>query len=99
MDVQSTLPMVQETSQSLVLHLPLDEGAGATTFMDASSNGHNGTCAGNCPASGEVGHINQAARFDGTQSIQVALNAPTGEYTLSAWVKFTGTWRDRKSVV
>ncbi len=72
-----------------VLHLPLDETAGATTFADVSGYNHPATCVGaSCPTAGVTGHLNLAAQFTGTQYLTVT-DAPTPTmFTLSAWFQW-----------
>ncbi|MBI3958359.1 MAG: VWA domain-containing protein [Chloroflexi bacterium] len=81
--------------------LKFDEAAGATTFADSSGQNNNGSCAGNaCPVAGVAGKDGQALQFDGVNDgVRVNLNGPDGLYTLAAWVKFTGTWRDWNTIL
>ncbi|MEZ4751655.1 MAG: LamG domain-containing protein [Bdellovibrionota bacterium] len=52
---------------ALVAQYHLDEFDGATSFLDSSFSGNNGSCSGGtCPASGEMGVFGSAPRFDGT---------------------------------
>ena len=78
----------------LVLHL--DEPVGATTFKDDSGGSYNGTCTGaRCPKSGVKGQIGLAAQFDGNDYILVQRDASTGNFTLMAWIKYSGGEKDR----
>ena len=79
--------------------LQFDEAAGATTFVDSSAGTQNATCTGAaCPTAGATGRIGQAAQFDGVDDrIAATLDAPTGAYTLTAWVNGTD-WNDWRTV-
>ncbi len=84
-----------------VLWLKFDETAGATTFADSSASGANGACAGNaCPTAGTTGRLGQAAQFDGANDrVTVARNAPTGAYSLAAWVRNdAASWSDWRTI-
>ncbi len=97
----TTLPqaLYAQAADGPTLWLKFDEAAGATTFADASGNNTNGSCAGDsCPTAGATGRVGQAVQFDGTNDrIQVALNAPAGNFTLATWVRNNnaqwGDWR------
>ncbi len=90
-----------ESAPELLLYL--DETEGATTFQDASGNGHDGPCSGSkCPNPGVKGQLGLAADFDGENDyIQVPhsdrLN-PGDEMTLAVWVKMTDADVDQKLV-
>jgi len=77
-----------------VLHLPLDEAAGATTFADSSGNGNSGACSGaGCPLAGVTGKQGQAAQLDGTDDVITVADAPSlrnASFTLSAWFRWDG---------
>ena len=76
-------------SANLMAHYALDEGSG-TIAVDSSGNGNNGTISGG--ATFTTGKIGQALSFDGVNDyINIPNNttlSPTGDMTLSAWVKF-----------
>ena len=97
-----SLEAMAQTNAGLAVWLKFDEAANATTFADASGNNANGTCAGAaCPTTGVAGRIGQAAQFDGANNkVQVALNVPTGAFSLAAWVRYTGTaWDARRTIM
>ncbi len=55
---------------AIVAHYHFDEAQGATTFLDSSFSGNNGTCVTTgCPVTGAMGMFNSAARFDGTDDL------------------------------
>ncbi|MCJ7551391.1 MAG: LamG domain-containing protein [Anaerolineae bacterium] len=70
-------------------YLPLDEMAGATTYVDLSPMEHHGTCSGStCPTAGQPGKIGRALAFDGVDDRVNLGNFPTGQdFTLAAWIK------------
>jgi hypothetical protein len=79
----------------LVLDLPLDEAAGATTFADTSGNSNAGTCANpGCPTLGVVGKVDTAAQFDGTDDVITVADAGgllrTNSFTISLWFQWNG---------
>ena len=69
---------------------PLDEAAGATSFADASGNGHTATCSGgNCPVAGAAGVHGSALDFDGVNDYADAPTANPNDLqalTIAAWV-------------
>ncbi|MGD8626790.1 MAG: hypothetical protein PVJ34_19795, partial [Anaerolineae bacterium] len=76
--------------QNPIAFWPLDEAAGATSFADASGNGHTATCSGaTCPTAGAPGVHQAALDFDGLDDY---VDAPTAnpddlqELTVAAWV-------------
>src|SRR5512143_989426 len=79
---------------SLVLHLLLDETAGATTFADASGQSNTGTCTvGACPTAGVIGRLGQAAQFDGSNAVITIADAPSlrnASFTVSVWFQWAG---------
>jgi len=82
---------VNELFNRPVLHLPLDEAAGATTFADHSGFGSDATCTGSsCPQAGEQGLVSRAASFDGDDELSTGhgrnLDLSDSNFTLSAWV-------------
>ena len=72
-------------------HWPFDEAAGATSFSDASGNGHTATCSGDsCPTAGVSGKVDQTVQFDGTDDyVDVPINVSETAYALSLWFKTT----------
>lgn len=74
---------------SNVVRLHFDEVAGATTFVDSSGSGANGTCSGaTCPIAGVASPFGSAVTFDGSNdvvSVMSAIGPPA--YTIEAWVK------------
>ncbi|MFP4394519.1 MAG: fibronectin type III domain-containing protein [Anaerolineales bacterium] len=75
------------------LHLPLNEGAGATTFDDVSGYGRDGTCAGDaCPTAGQTGWYGAAARFDGNDVVEIPYQAAlnSNSFAVAGWAKVTG---------
>ena len=62
------------------------EGEGPSIGLDASGNGHDGTC-DSCPESG-LGISGQACAFDGTQVITVPFDSAFAleEFTIAAWL-------------
>ena len=81
-----------------VLHLPLDEAAGAITFADASGNGNTGACSGaGCPLAGVTGKQGRAAQLDGTDDVITVADAPSlrnASFTVSAWFRWDGLGTD-----
>ena len=75
---------------NLVLHLPLDEASGATTFADVSGDNHPGACSGDsCPTLGVTGVLTGAAQFDGANDVITVTTAPTPTtFSLSLWFKW-----------
>jgi len=92
--------MLVEQSQPTVpvFHLPLNESAGATAFIDASSNGNAGGCSGaTCPVAGGNGQLGKALTLDGFDDyVSVADTAALRPltYTLSAWFVWDGFGTD-----
>jgi hypothetical protein len=91
---------VQITVLGLVLHLPLDEPSGATTFEDVSGNNNHGACSGDsCPTAGVAGKIGLAAQFDGGNDVITVEDAPTlrnASFSLSLWFQWDSV--DRSAV-
>ncbi len=79
---------------TLRLHLPFDEPSGATTFDDASGNGHDAACSGDsCPTAGLEGPRATALDFDGADDyVEVPYSAQLNpdSFTVAAWVKASG---------
>ncbi len=73
----------------------LDESAGATSFADASGNGHTATCSGaTCPTAGEGGRNGSALHFDGSDdylSVANQANLNPTNLTVAAWIN-ADTW-------
>jgi Concanavalin A-like lectin/glucanases superfamily len=61
-----------------VLSLRLNESAGATTFVDASGNGNDGTCPNGqaCPVCGIQGFFDNACSFNGNDQFILVSNYP-----------------------
>ncbi|GAK55386.1 hypothetical protein U27_02219 [Candidatus Vecturithrix granuli] len=78
----------------LVLYLPLNEAAGATTFSDASGNNNPGACTSpGCPTLGVAGKDGTAAQFDGIDDVITVADATslrTNSFTISLWVQWNG---------
>ncbi len=94
--------VLAQTNTGMAVWLKFDEAVSATTFADATGNNANGTCTSiACPTAGVAGRIGQAAQFDGANNkVQVTLNAPTGAFSLAAWVRYTGTaWGARRTIM
>jgi uncharacterized repeat protein (TIGR01451 family) len=74
----------------LLLHL--DEAAGATTFVDDSGVGNDGTCPATtgeaCPTAGGAGRFTNGLSFDGasSQTVVVADAEDPVRYALETWV-------------
>ncbi len=69
--------------------LPLDERPAADTFENRAQIGQidDGVCSGDgCPASGTVGLIDQAVRFDGLDDVITVPVDTTKDYMVSVWV-------------
>jgi LPXTG-motif cell wall-anchored protein len=81
-----------------VLHLPLNEAAGATAFADSSGNGNPGACSGaGCPTAGVTGRRGYAVQFDGADDGIAVADAPSlrnAAFTLSAWFRWDGLGTD-----
>ncbi len=79
------------TGMQRILELRFDEAPGRSIFADSSGNASVGVCSGaTCPDSGLPGRANQAARFDGVDDyVDVSLDVPESDYTLSLWFKTT----------
>ncbi|HDQ72985.1 MAG TPA: hypothetical protein ENN19_12955, partial [Chloroflexi bacterium] len=76
-----------------VLHLHMEEAAGAAHLYDGSRNRFVVTClAGHCPTAGHPGYAGSAAQFDGvSNTLQIDLVTQTAdEVSLAAWVKWAG---------
>ncbi|HOU14788.1 MAG TPA: PKD domain-containing protein [Anaerolineae bacterium] len=74
-----------------VLHMHLEEPAGATRFYDASRTRLVGDCEGSaCPASA-AGYYGQATSFDGNDALTLAAGGRLGslrdDLTVMAWVR------------
>jgi len=89
-------------SNGLVMHMPFDEEAGATTFSDDGPTLSHAVCQGAaCPTAGGAGQSGQALDFDGLddhvrRGIFDSGGQPVRTLTLAAWVKpdsITGTRR------
>ncbi|MBP7689433.1 MAG: hypothetical protein KA765_16070, partial [Thermoflexales bacterium] len=86
------------------LLLRLDEAAGATTFTDASGNGHTALCsdsANTCPVSGQGGRYDRAPVFS-SDVLRVAhspLNERVTDYTIGAWVYPTAQFGLTQAIV
>ncbi|MCB0416401.1 MAG: LamG domain-containing protein [Bdellovibrionaceae bacterium] len=79
-----------ELDAALVAQYHFDEFDGATSFLDSSFSGNNGSCTGaTCPATGEMGVFGSAPRFDGSDDyIIVADNANldnTAALSIQVW--------------
>jgi hypothetical protein len=89
----------------LLLALPLDESAGATTFVDESGSEEHGTCTGNgCPTAGVPGRLDSALEFDGVNDrVETPLSIEQGSeatpITMMAWVYPTSTSSGRHMVL
>jgi hypothetical protein len=89
----------------LLLSLPLDEAAGATTFLDESGNDQHGTCTGNaCPTAGDPGRLGSALRFDGVNDrvetrLVIEQESESPAVTMMAWVYPTSTSTGRHMVL
>ncbi|MFZ0547188.1 MAG: LamG-like jellyroll fold domain-containing protein, partial [Candidatus Promineifilaceae bacterium] len=100
MEIAFTPIEVVQSLDKAVLLLPLDEPPTATSFLDRSGLGHNGTCfvtlnGNRCPASGQDGRFGSAAAFDNSvlneeQFIEfTSLNVPESDYSSLLWFKTT----------
>ncbi len=99
-DVRNTIFAYNQDAglaSSLVAHWRLDEDAGATTFADASGNGHTGACSGgNCPTAGESGEHDGALLFDGGDDyvdVPHHTRLTPAALTVAAWIK-ADAWAD-----
>jgi subtilisin-like proprotein convertase family protein len=82
----SEAPAPRDTA--LLLHL--EESAGATRFYDNGGALLHATCFGACPQAGTRGVYGNAARFSGTQALQVAhsaINERAAGFSVAAWIK------------
>jgi hypothetical protein len=77
-------------SFTVPLYAPLDDGSGATTFVDVSGNNYHAARSvesRSCPTAGQRGFDNTALAFDGTKDYaevdyEDALN-PSGDFTVA----------------
>ncbi|MCB0074064.1 MAG: LamG domain-containing protein, partial [Caldilineaceae bacterium] len=86
----TTLALICNRPRPLV-DLLFNEDAGATVFADSSGNGHEATCAGNCPQSGVSGLFGNAVAFDYNNREALTtgdVDLTDRSFTLSAWVKY-----------
>lgn len=77
-------------------YLKLDEGAGASSFADASGQGNSGSCSGTtCPAAGVAARVGTGARFDGVDDgLRIAGTSalhPTSTVSVGAYVQVAST--------
>ncbi|MGC9396644.1 MAG: LamG-like jellyroll fold domain-containing protein, partial [Anaerolineae bacterium] len=82
----SEAPAPRDTA--LLLHL--EENTGATLFYDNGGALLHATCFGACPEAGATGVYGKAARFGGTQALQVAhsaINERAAGFSVAAWIK------------
>ncbi|HQI84959.1 MAG TPA: tandem-95 repeat protein [Anaerolineae bacterium] len=82
----SEAPAPRDTA--LLLHF--EESAGATLFYDNGGALLHATCFGACPEAGATGVYGGAARFRGTQALQVAhsaINERAAGFSVAAWIK------------
>ena len=85
-------PTATATPVSLISRWTLDDQPGSTVAVDAFGSGNNATCAGNsCPSFGNVGAVNNAARFDGSSNALVVNNTLGADFTVAAWIQTTAT--------
>ncbi|MBN2381819.1 hypothetical protein JXQ70_02965, partial [bacterium] len=77
-----------------ILHLPLDEALGASTFQDISGYGHEASCTGSsCPVAGQSGLFDAALSFDGTDDYlqvphTVSFDFGTSQdFSVTLWVR------------
>ena len=97
-DYKVLLPAVMRSLNPSLprLELHLDEAAGATTFLDASSWGHDASCSSPaCPIAGVTGIHGTSLQFDGLDDHLSLGNPPglnfSGNLTLEAWVRLGST--------
>ncbi|MFH1607821.1 MAG: LamG domain-containing protein [archaeon] len=72
-----------------IMELHLDDGEGASSFVDSSGNGNGGTCS-YCPDWDSSGIVNGSYHLDGTTYITVPVSSNwefNQELTVSAWFK------------
>ncbi|MCU0501974.1 MAG: hypothetical protein MUC51_09445, partial [Anaerolineae bacterium] len=81
-----------------ILHLSFDDGpdsTGALSFRDVSAANSPGACSGDsCPATGQIGHLGGAARFDGVNDVAtvaaVAGQGTTDTMSIAVWIRPEG---------
>lgn len=86
-----------EEDSSMELLARFKEGQGVTAFADLSGNDNHLTCTlntGSCPTAGATGRYGDALQFDGGDYLDTGsavLELGKHDFTISAWVKTTGT--------
>ncbi|MCX6047480.1 MAG: LamG domain-containing protein, partial [Chloroflexi bacterium] len=87
--LRGTVSETPYPSEDRALYLHFEEAAGATTFVDSTSNGVTVTCA-NCPSAGGAGQTGRAVTFDGANdalTISSLLNPEASKFTVATWFK------------
>jgi hypothetical protein len=79
----------------------LDEPSGATSFADASGNGHTGACGPSCPILGISGKVGKAASFNGVNQIVIpdSSSLRLNQFTIALWVYPTQTKTDFQPLI
>ena len=95
--LESGYPFGNADMRGNVLLLHLDENTGATSFVDNSGSGGNGSCVGTaCPTMGVSGKYGMAANFDGTKIVTGTISTASfaNKVSASVWINRSGFGTD-----